>query len=359
MPGADRHAAESAVRRLQDALRAPVEVEGISIELDASIGLAWYPAHGRDVDALLQRADVAMYRAKSSHRGIVTYRPEDDYHSPARLALVADLRRALANEQLVLHYQPQLDLRRGLPVAAEGLVRWQHPQHGLLRPREFIDVAERTGLIKDLTHRVLDLGLRDLRDWQKAGRSLSLSLNISARSLVDPEFPDEVNELLAVHEIDGTVLTLELTERALMIEPELAKNTLRRLSELGVSIAVDDFGTGYSALAFLTDLPIGELKIDKAFVHAMSSNARNAIVVRSTIDLAHSLGLRTVAEGIEDAFTLERLRAFGCQLAQGFHVSNALPASSLTSWWDARTTAVRSFSTAPSGKRALRQVSAR
>jgi diguanylate cyclase (GGDEF)-like protein len=337
MPGADISVAQTAVQRLQETLRKPVDVDGISIALDASIGLAWYPEHGSDVDTLLQRADVAMYRAKAGHHSLVIYRAEDDYHSPERLGLAADLRRAVAGEQLVLHYQPQVELGRGQPVAVEGLVRWHHPQRGLLGPLEFIDVAERTGVIKDLTYRVLDLGLRDLRSWTDEGRNLSLSLNVSVRSLLDRRFPEEVEKLLALHGVDGHGLTLELTESSLMVDPELAKRTMRQLAELGVSVAIDDFGTGYSSLAYLTDLPIGELKIDKSFVRAMSSDSRNAIVVRSTIELAHNLGLRTVAEGIEDAFTFERLRALGCELAQGFHMSKPLPASGLLHWWDAHT----------------------
>ncbi|MGO9886662.1 MAG: putative bifunctional diguanylate cyclase/phosphodiesterase [Solirubrobacteraceae bacterium] len=339
MPGADIDAAQAAVQRLQDALHRPIEVDGISLELDASIGLAWYPDHGTDVDTLLQRADVAMYRAKASHHALVTYRQEDDYHSPERLVLATDLRRALADGQLVLHYQPQVELGFGRPVAAEGLVRWQHPQRGLLAPFEFIEVAERTGLIKDLTYRVLDLGLRDLRTWSDDGRKLSLSLNVSVRSLLDRRFPEEVEKLLALHGVEGSALTLELTESSLMVDPEVAKKTMRHLAELGVSVAIDDFGTGYSSLAYLTDLPIGELKIDKSFVRAMGSDARNAIVVRSTIELAHNLGLRTVAEGIEDSFTFERLRALGCELAQGFHMSKPLPATGLVSWWDVHTPA--------------------
>jgi EAL domain-containing protein (putative c-di-GMP-specific phosphodiesterase class I) len=181
---------------------------------------------------------------------------------------------------------------------------------------------------------VLDLGLRDLRTWTDQGRQLSLSLNVSVRSLLDPRFPEEVARLLALHGVDGRALTLELTESSLMVDPDLAKRTMQELSELGVSVAIDDFGTGYSSLAYLTDLPIGELKIDKSFVRAMGSDSRNAIVVRSTIELAHNLGLRTVAEGIEDSFTFERLRALGCELAQGFHMSKPLPASSLLNWWD-------------------------
>jgi diguanylate cyclase (GGDEF)-like protein len=334
MPGADSAATESAVKRLQDALRTPIDLDGNSIELGASIGLAWYPDHGGDVETLLQRADLAMYRAKATHRSLEVYRAEDDYHSPDRLVLAADLRRALAGDQLVLHYQPQVELGHGRPVAAEGLVRWRHPQRGLLGPLEFIEVAERTGLIKDLTYRVLELGMRDLRTWNDQGRSLSLSLNVSVRNLLDPRFPEEVARLLAVYGVDSHSITLELTESSLMVDPDTAKRTMQDLAELGVSVAIDDFGTGYSSLAYLTDLPIGELKIDKSFVRAMGSDSRNAILVRSTIELAHNLGLRTVAEGIEDSFTFERLRALGCELAQGFHMSEPLPAAALLGWWD-------------------------
>jgi diguanylate cyclase (GGDEF)-like protein len=337
LPDTDAAAVQRACDQLQAALHTPVEADGISIELDASVGLAWYPAHGSDVDTLLQRADVAMYRAKATQRHLVTYRPEDDYHSPARLALVGDLRRALVNDQLVLHYQPQVDVALGRPVAAEGLVRWDHPERGLLPPYEFIEVAEHTGLIKDLTYRVIELGLSDLREWQEAGRDLSLSLNISVRSLLDRAFPGEVERLLADHGVDGRLLTLELTESSLMVDPDVAKRAMNELSEIGVSFAIDDFGTGYSSLAYLTDLPVRELKIDKSFVLAMNANSRNRIIVHSTIDLARNLGLRTVAEGIEDRDTLDAVRELGCDLGQGYHISRPLPVRDLMAWWDEST----------------------
>jgi diguanylate cyclase (GGDEF)-like protein len=330
----DSGSAHSAVHRFQTALRTPIEADGISIELDASVGLAWYPDHGTDVDTLLQRADVAMYRAKDTQRSIVTYRPEDDYHSHARLALVSDLRRALSEDALLLHYQPQVDVRRDAPVGAEGLVRWDHPERGLLTPADFIDLAEHTGLIKDLTYNVIELGLRDLRRWHDAGRDLSLSLNISARCLLDRGFPEEVARLLREHRMNGEWLTLELTESSLMADPATAKATMDDLSQLGVSLAIDDFGTGYSSLAYLTQLPVKELKVDKSFVLGMNTDRRNVVIVKSTIELARNLALRTVAEGIEDAETLERLLEMGVELAQGFHLSKALPAADLTRWWD-------------------------
>jgi diguanylate cyclase (GGDEF)-like protein len=333
----ESQAAHSAVQRFQMALKTPIEADGISIELDASVGVAWYPDHGDDVDTLLQRADVAMYKAKDAQRSLVTYRAEDDYHSHARLALVSDLRRALGADDLVLHYQPQVDVRLDAPVGAEGLVRWNHPERGLLRPAEFIELAEHTGLIKDLTYHVIDLGLHDLRGWHDAGKELSLSLNISARCLLDRSFPDEVERLLALHGVEGKSLTLELTESSLMADPALAKATMQDLSGLGVSLAIDDFGTGYSSLAYLTELPVSELKVDKSFVLGMNSDRRNVVIVKSTIELARNLALRTVAEGIEDAETLDRLSELGVEFAQGYHLSRALPAADLTRWWDART----------------------
>jgi diguanylate cyclase (GGDEF)-like protein len=341
MPGADNSAVEKVADRLQVALSDPVRAHDITIELDASVGLAWYPFHGGDVDTLLERADVAMYRAKATQAQLVTYRPEDDYHSPARLTLAGDLRRAIDEGQLVLHYQPQLDVAMGRPVAAEGLVRWNHPERGLIGPLEFIEVAEHTGMIKDLTYRVIELGLQDLHAWHAVGRDLALSLNISVRSLLDRNFPREVQRLLTLHGVKAESLTLELTESSLMVDPGVAKRAMHDLNEMGVSFAIDDFGTGYSSLAYLTDLPVRELKIDKSFVQAMNSDERNSIIVRSTIELARNLGLRTVAEGIEDRPTLEQIRGLGCELAQGYHISRPLPALELVNWWDLNTSGER------------------
>jgi diguanylate cyclase (GGDEF)-like protein len=337
MPGADIGAVELAVERLQRALSTPVESNGISIELDASVGLAWYPFHGGDVETLLERADIAMYRAKATQSQLVTYRPEDDYHSPARMAVAGDLRRGVDQGQLVLHYQPQMDLALGIPVAAEGLVRWNHPQRGLLGPLEFVEVAEHAGLIKDLTYRVIELGLQDLHAWRAAGRDLKLSLNVSVRSLLDRNFTREIQRLLTLHGVSGDSLRLEITESSLMVDPGVAKRVMGELSDIGVSFAIDDFGTGYSSLAYLSDLPVRELKIDRSFVLAMHSDERNQIIVRSTIELARNLGLRTVAEGIENVGTLDQVRELGCELAQGFFISRPMPALELVRWWDGHT----------------------
>ena len=254
MRDADEAVVEDCVLRLKRALQAPFEADGISIELDASAGIAWYPDHGRDVDTLLQRADVAMYRAKETRHSMVTYRAEDDYHSHARLALVSELRQTLIEDRLVLHYQPQVDVATGRVVAAEGLVRWDHPVRGLLEPAEFIEVAQQTGLIKDLTTNVMNIGLRDLKRWAAAGHDLSLSLNIPAHCLLDRAFPIEVRQLLDAHGVSGSALTFEITESSLIVDPKMAKATMRELNAAGVTFAIDDFGTGYSSLAYLTDL---------------------------------------------------------------------------------------------------------
>jgi EAL domain-containing protein (putative c-di-GMP-specific phosphodiesterase class I) len=273
-----------------------------------------------------------MYRAKHTGQLAVVYSPEEDNNSHARLSIVADLRRALHDKRLILHYQPQVDLYDERPVGLEGLVRWDDPQAGLLYPGTFLDAAERSGLIVDLTHEVLDRGLSDLVRWRAEGAEISLSLNVSARCLVDADFPDTVASLIRAHGARGEWLTLELTESSLMADPALAKDTMKRLSALGVSLAIDDFGTGYSSLAYLTDLPVTELKIDKSFVLGMLDDDRNDAIVRSTIELGHNLGLRIVAEGIEDEQLLGHLRDLRCDRAQGFHISRPMPPERVMPW---------------------------
>jgi diguanylate cyclase (GGDEF)-like protein len=338
---------ELALRRLDEALRDPFEVGDITLEVDASVGIALCPEHGSDVDVLLQRADVAMYRAKGTGQLSVVYSPDEDYNTHARLSIVADLRRALREKHVILHYQPQLDLSDGRPVAAEGLVRWDDPKAGLLYPSAFLDAAERSGLIIDLTHEVIDRGLGDLVRWRSEGAEICLSLNISARCLVDGDFPHAVERLLKAHEVPGEWLTLELTESSLMADPALAKDTMRRLAALGVALAIDDFGTGYSSLAYLTDLPVRELKVDKSFVLGMLSDGRNEAIVRSTIELAKNLGLRTVAEGIESEEVLGRLREMGCDRAQGFHLSRPMSPERVMPWLASRSEQPDSYTVPP------------
>jgi diguanylate cyclase len=318
--------------KLRAALEAPFVLEGLALEVEASIGVALYPDHAADADELLQRADIAMYAAKQARAGFVLFDPKLDQHSPRRLALLGELRRAIEHQQLVLHYQPKVDAHTGRVLGVEALVRWQHPTHGLIPPGEFIPLAERTGLIAPLTHYVLDAALHQCRDWLRAGHELSVAVNVSARRLLDLAFPDEVAGLLAAWEVPAQLLVLELTESTIMADPAHALQILRQLNIMGVQLAIDDFGTGYSSMAYLKDLPVHELKVDRSFVAQMTNNASDAVIVRSTVDLGRNLGLRVVAEGVEDQTTWQELDALGCDAIQGYHVSRPVSADDLTSW---------------------------
>jgi diguanylate cyclase (GGDEF)-like protein len=327
--------AEGAVavaRKLQAALAQPFLLEGLTLDVEASIGLAVYPEHGSDPDELLQHADIAMYVAKDTHAGFVLFDPTQDQHSPRRLALLGELRRAIEGRQLLLHYQPKVDAHSGQMLGVEALVRWQHPTHGLIPPGDFIPLAERTGLITPLTHYVLDAALRQCRDWRQAGHELAVAVNVSARRLLDLEFPDEVAGLLARWEIPARLLVVEITESTIMADPTRALEILGRLNTMGVQLSIDDFGTGYSSMAYLKSLPVHELKVDRSFVMHMTSDTRDAVIVRSTVDLGRNLGLRVVAEGVEDQTTLQELDVLGCDAIQGYYVSRPVPPDDLISW---------------------------
>jgi diguanylate cyclase (GGDEF)-like protein len=318
--------------RLRAVLEAPFRVEGVDLDVEASVGVVVSGQHGTDGTTLLQRADIAMYVAKSQSLGVVAYNPDDDGHSPARLALLGDLRRGLERGELVLHYQPKISVSTGDVVGAEALVRWQHPERGLVCPDDFIPMAERTGLIGPLTRRVLDLALGQARTWVDAGRPLTVSVNLSARNLLDEALPDMVAELLAAHRIPAALLELEVTESALMIEPARAQRLLEQLSAMGVRISLDDFGAGYTSLGQLKTLPISELKIDRSFVLAMTDDTSDALIVRSVIDLGHNLGLTIVAEGVETQQALAALTGFGCDVAQGYHLSRPTSVEVFDAW---------------------------
>jgi diguanylate cyclase len=324
--------AVAVARKLQAALQEPFLLEGLSLEVEASIGLAIYPEHGNDPDELLQHADIAMYVAKETHAGFVLFDPRQDQHSPRRLALLGELRRAIDQQQLLLHYQPKVDAHTGQVLGVEALVRWQHPTHGLIPPGEFIPLAERTGLITPLTHYVLDAALRQCNAWRQAGHELAVAVNVSARRLLDLEFPDEVAGLLARWEVPARLLVVEITESTIMADPTHAIQILGRLNARGVEVSIDDFGTGYSSMAYLKSLPVHELKVDRSFVSKMTSNPSDAVIVRSTVDLGRNLGLRVVAEGVEDSVTLQELDALGCDVVQGYYISRPVPADDLISW---------------------------
>ncbi|HEX8002134.1 MAG TPA: EAL domain-containing protein [Mycobacteriales bacterium] len=332
----DRAAAEEIADRIRTALVQPFVLHDVALDLEASIGIALYPAHATDADALMQRADVAMYHAKETRSGIETYDAERDPHSTQRLSLFGQLRRAIEDGELVLHYQPKVDLETGRVAGVEALVRWQHPERGLLPPDTFVPLAEQTGLMKSLTASVLQQALRQTAAWQDAGLHVRMAVNVSARDLHDDTFCDRVREALAQTGVSASLLELELTERVVMADPARAMENLTALSRLGVRLSLDDFGTGYSSLAYLRRLPVTEIKIDKSFVLRMDVDDEDATIVRSTIDLAHGLGLRVLAEGVETAETWQRLADLGCDAAQGYFLSRPHPADVVTDWLAAR-----------------------
>jgi diguanylate cyclase (GGDEF)-like protein/PAS domain S-box-containing protein len=318
--------------KIRTAIEAPFLVEALSMDVDASIGLAVYPDHAGNADELLQRADVAMYAAKAAHLDYVLYEPRLDQHSPRRLGLLGQIRRAIANRELVVYYQPKAEAHSGRLIGLEALVRWQHPEHGLLGPNEFIPLAETTGLIRPLTSYVLQTALGECRTWRDAGHDLSVAVNASARCLLDLSLPVEIASLLGRYGIAADRLVLEITESAIMNDPNRALEVLNRLHALGVHLSIDDFGTGYSSMAYLKNLPVDELKIDRSFVTHMRQRQSERVIVRSTIDLAHNLGLRVVAEGVEDQETWQELDLLGCDTIQGYHLAKPMSASALNTW---------------------------
>jgi diguanylate cyclase (GGDEF)-like protein/PAS domain S-box-containing protein len=318
--------------KLSAAIEAPFTVDGLTLDVDASIGVAAYPAHANGADELLQRADVAMYAAKAAHAGYTVYDPTLDQHSPRRLGLLGQLRRALAAGELVVHYQPKADVRSARVLGVEALVRWQHPEHGLLGPDEFIPLAETTGLIRPLTSYVLEAALRRCRAWLDAGSELSVAVNLSTRCLLDLALPDQIARLLEDTAVAPERLVLEITESAIMTDPTRALEILHRLHALGVQLAIDDFGTGYSSMAYLKSLPVHELKVDRSFVTHLRDSQSDAVIVRSTVDLGHNLGLRVVAEGVEDEATWQELATLGCDSVQGYYLARPMPAAELLAW---------------------------
>ncbi|MGH2365943.1 MAG: putative bifunctional diguanylate cyclase/phosphodiesterase [Chloroflexota bacterium] len=320
--------AEKILRALAD----PFLVQDESLSVAASVGIALSPRHGSDAETLLRRADVAMYAAKSSREGIALYDALQDENSAARLSLLSDLRQAIDGPGLVVHYQPKVTLEPSDEVRLEVLARWNHPSRGEVGPDEFIPLAERSGLIGRLTERVLTLALEQCQRWQAAGLHYTVAVNLSVRNLHDPALPETILRLLERFELPPDVLGVEVTESTIMAKPGRVLEVLSTLSAHGIAISIDDFGTGYSSLAYLKRLPAGELKIDKSFVVDMSSDENDAVIVRSTIEMAHNLGLRVVAEGVEDATAWNRLRELGCDEAQGFLVARPMPADAVADW---------------------------
>jgi diguanylate cyclase len=322
----------AAAGRIHATFAAPFSLDGLPLQIEASIGAATYPEHADDVEGLIQRADIAMYVAKRDNSGWELYDRRQDRNEPQRLALISELRRAIDQRELVLHYQPKLELVSGGVSSVEALVRWHHPVRGIVGPNEFIDVAQETTLIKPLTLYVIDEALRQCRAWSEHGHTLAVAVNVSTRNLIDLDFPDQVAALLAKWDVGPELLELEITESAIVADMFRMRGVLERLGAMGLSLSVDDFGTGYTSLGYLRRLPISGLKIDRSFVSQMTTSEEDAVIVRSTIDLGRNLGLSVVAEGVEDPEVLEQLRRLGCDVAQGYLMSRPIPGDEILAW---------------------------
>jgi diguanylate cyclase (GGDEF)-like protein/PAS domain S-box-containing protein len=318
--------------RIREGVEEPIMLEGMPLAIEASIGIAFWPENGEDVETLLQHADTAMYKAKEENVSHAFYDEAQDTYDPTRLRLVGELHRALTQRELVLYYQPKVNLATGRVDSVEALARWNHPRLGLVPPDDFIPLAEQTGLIKPLTLHVIEAALEQCRRWRDSGLSLPIAVNLSTRTLRDLDFPAHVQRLLTKWELAGSFLQFEITESAMIADPARCKTVLDKLAGFGVRLSVDDFGTGYSSLAYLKRLPVHEIKIDRSFVMHMDVDENDATIVRSTIDLAKNLGLDVVAEGVESERIWEQLKAFECTIAQGYHLTRPVPAHEFGEW---------------------------
>jgi len=315
-----------------DALRLEFDLEVFCAEISASIGIALAPTQASDVNELMRYADVAMYYAKEQMSGIAVYKPEIDPHSPKRLAMMSELGRAIREDQLCLYYQPKVSLGDKSFYGFEALLRWNHPELGFVPPNDFIPIAEVTSLIHPLTAWVLEKSIAQCRLWHSQGLIVSVAVNLSARNLLDENMPKLVRTLLQKYDLPASALELEITESSIMSDPSRALRVLQQLHELGTQLSIDDFGTGYSSLAYLKKLPVQTLKIDYSFIRNMLDDKQDELIVESTIHLAHSLSLKVVAEGVENAALIDRLSSMGCDEAQGYHIGRPMPLSQIDEW---------------------------
>lgn len=332
LPGDDETTVNHSVHKIQNAMEPPAVIDGGPLDIEVTLGVAVYPQHGEEPSVLLSHADVAMRIAKTEVGGIHIYESGDDPHSRRRLSLLGELRLAINQNKLVLYYQPQIDIASGKIMGLEALVRWPRTAQDLVLPLEFIPLAEQTGLIRPLTLWILEEAARQCARWRATGVDLKVSINLSARNLQDPSLPTILATILTNSHVSANNLILEVTESAVMLQPERALKILTQLHDMGIGLSVDDFGIGYSSLAYLKRLPVSELKIDQSFVFGMVKNDNDGIIVRSTIDLAHNLGLKVVAEGVEDHDTLELLAILGCDRGQGYLFAQPMPPQDLTAW---------------------------
>jgi len=332
LPGAGEETARAFAQSVQDALAHPVVWQEQPVDVAGSLGLALFPAHGNEAGTLVRHADMAMYDAKNRHAGVAVFDPANIVSRQEHLSLLGELRRAIDADELRLFFQPKVDLRTGTTKGVEALVRWQHPQRGLVPPVAFMPYAEQTGFVREVTRWVLEQAVVQAGRWRAEGRPLQVAVNLSTQDLLDPALPDRLAGLLTRAGVPPALLVVEITESSVMENPEQALATLRRIDALGVEMAIDDFGTGFSSLAYLKKLPVDELKIDRAFVMNMLTDRDDAMIVQSTVELAHNLGLRVVAEGVEDERIVTALTAIGCDVAQGYFASRPVPADVLAAW---------------------------
>ena len=333
LPGADAQKAYGVAMRIAEALDQPMSLEGQMVDVSASMGISSFPEHGDDVQALLRHADVAMYQAKRQNSGAAIYDPRHHERNVERLSLLTELRAAVEHDELVLYYQPKVALVPGRQHHVEALVRWIHPTRGFIPPFDFIPFAEQTGYIKAITLWVMNAAIRQCGIWLRAGIEVNVSLNISARDLLNPDLPASFIEMLQRHGCESRLITLEITESAVLDDPLRALANLQALRDTGCMLSIDDYGTGYSSLSYLKQMPVSEMKIDRSFVMNLVENPNDEIIVRSTIELAHNMGLKVTAEGVETEAVLERLRELGCDLAQGYLISKPIPVEALEKWF--------------------------
>lgn len=316
------------IKRLEES----IVLDKLTLDISASIGISLYPIHGEDADTLIRRAELAMYTAKRTESGWAIYSPRQDKSSPERLTLISELRHAIDQNQLFLLYQPKIELKTGTAIGAEALVRWRHPNLGIILPDQFIALAEHTGFIKQITLWVLKEAIRQSLSWQEKGFKLDIAVNLSAKNFQDHQFQDQIRSLLYVWKLTPGILRFEITESTIMEDPELAIGVMMRLNKLGINFSIDDFGTGYSSLNYLKRLPVDEIKIDKSFVINMTTDEDDAVIVRSVIELGHNLGVKITAEGVENQETLDRLTSLGCDAAQGYFISYPISQEEITDW---------------------------
>ena len=325
----------SVAKRVIEILEPPAEIDGNLIVVTGTLGIAMFPEHGDNAETLLRRADVALYVAKHIQKDFSVYDPAYDRHSVKQLALKAELRAAIEEDQLEIYYQPKLDLEQGCVHSVEALVRWQHPGRGLISPEQFIPLCEQRGLIGPLTEWVIQHALQQYKIWRAHGIDLQVAINLSSRVLYDLHLPGKIEKCLISAELPPSVLSLEITEEAAMVDPERAMSILKRLNDMGISLTIDSFGTGHSSLSYLKRLPVDEIKIDRSFVMEMENSENDAKIVHATIDLSHNLGLKVVAEGVESERVLAMLQALNCDYVQGFHLSVPKTPDDLLSWLEA------------------------